>query len=89
MNLVRVQQNRSNLVLLLCACCGSWKRDENMFADLDSKPYQLGSYFCEDCLDNVGLLPGELAPENNLSADRKSTRLNSNHTDISRMPSSA
>ena len=42
-----------------------------------------------------GLQPGTLAPPSAVErahrgvADRKSTRLNSSHTDISRMPSSA
>ena len=36
-----------------------------------------------------GLLVMPSLPYHNMSTDRKSTRLNSSHTDISRMPSSA
>ena len=46
-----------------------------------------------DCADSVGgikkIYVTELANKSTLTADRKSTRLNSSHTDISRMPSSA
>ena len=37
----------------------------------------------------IGRAIGSLARERGERADRKSTRLNSSHTDISRMPSSA
>ena len=38
---------------------------------------------------NVQSVVDQIAAANNLTSDRKSTRLNSSHTDISRMPSSA
>ena len=40
-------------------------------------------------LESCGEIDARLATTLNLSKDRKSTRLNSSHTDISRMPSSA
>ena len=45
-----------------------------------------GASCCDPALCKMDL---EYAPENSFVKDRKSTRLNSSHTDISRMPSSA
>ena len=42
------------------------------------------------CSFNVGIdINGELTPEISKETDRKSTRLNSSHIPLSRMPSSA
>ena len=55
-----------------------------------AKIVQLAILTGTDIVDNLRAMQFEITEDQKLSIkDRKSTRLNSSHTDISRMPSSA
>ena len=56
---------------------------ENKTLDVDSSTTPKEQY------NNPGAATAEPDPQSNIAIDRKSTRLNCSHTDVSRMPSSA
>ena len=59
----------------------------NFSVIVDSETYDCVEQKHIDVFDNIIVLKNDLAK--NSKVDRKSTHLNSSHTDISRMPSSA
>ena len=59
------------------------KQEEFAQAGLHNTPFPIPES------DRLQSFENDAPPKNRIAGDRKSTRLNSSHTDISRMPSSA
>ena len=62
---------------------------DNLHEDLYPLAWMVGTWRGKGQGEYPGIEPFQFAQEVTFNQDRKSTRLNSSHTDISRMPSSA
>ena len=86
LSVILITKNEAELV---ARCLESVKWADEIIV-LDSGSADDTVEICKRYTDQVEVTdwPG-LGPQKNRALDRKSTRLNSSHTDISRMPSSA
>ena len=71
--------NKESTQSLKCSFCG---KSQKQVIKLIAGP---GVYICDECIE----LCIEIIDEEKVEKDRKSTRLNSSHSQQSRMPSSA